>query len=239
MFEDLQYLLKPKYHALWADYCCYLELGWQHFNDANRTTATKYEQLRLLETAIRRDFPLKENLLARLQRHFVAENLSLYLLLDPLSAWHYAASGKTPESETALTEIVQRAVAPAARLLMVLNDENPSTYLPMTSFLTALFLERLQTQKSPLLQSVKRSKKQWCRKYDGLLKNAFVLLGIVSSKRLKFKLATVLNTMKVQIGKILNNKQPTAELLDRVKIFWYAVFQFITVRRRTTTQKGL
>lgn len=239
MFEDLQYLLKPKYHILWADYCRYLDLGWQHFNNAACSTPTKYEQLRLLETAIRRDFPLKNNLLARLQQHFVAENLSLYLLLDLLTAWRYTASGKIPESETALTEIVQRAVAPAARLLMVLNDENPSTYLPMTSFLTALFTEWLQTQKSPLLQGLKRSKKQWCRKYDGLLKNAFVLLGIVNSKRLKFKLAIMLNTMKVKIQKILNNKQPTAELLDRIKIFWYAVYQFVTVRKRTTTQKGL
>ena len=239
MFEDLQYLLKPKYHALWADYCRYLELGWQHFNDANRTTTTKYEQLRLLETAVRREFALKNNLLARLQRHFVTENLSLYLLLDPLSAWRYAASGKRPETETALTEIVQRAVAPAARLLMVLNDENPSTYLPMTSFLTALFLERLQMQKSSLIQKLRLSPNQGYRKYEGLLKNAFVVLGIVSSLRLKFKMAIVLNKMKVRIQKILKNKQRTTEVLDRIKIFCYSAYQFITVRKRTTTQKGL
>ena len=236
MFEDLQYLLKPKYHALWADYCRYLDLGWQHFNDTCYATQTKYEQLRLLEAAIRRDFPLKENLLARLQQHFLAENLSLYLLLDPLTAWRYAASGKIPESETALTEIVQRAVSPAARLLMVLNDENPSTYLPMTSFLTARFLEQLQMQKSPFVQKIKRSKKQWSRKYEGLLKNAFVLLGIVNSKRLKFKAAIVLNKMKLRIS---DNKQASTEFLDRVKIVCYSVIQFITVRKRTTTPKGM
>lgn len=239
MFEDLQVLLKPKYRQLWTDYCRYLNMGWQRFAGTRFETAEKYEQLRLLEKAIRRDFPLSSNLLACLQRQFVVHNLSLYLLLEPLSAWRYLASGKAPDTDAAVSEIVQRAVSPAARLLMVLNDEGPSTYLPMTSWLTAMFLENAVEQKLPLIKNLKRSPKQWQNKFGGLLKNAFVLLAIVRSKRLKFRAALQLNTMRVRLNKKQSSKQVKTDALDRIKIFLYSLYQFITVRKRTTTKRGI
>ncbi|MBR1825097.1 MAG: hypothetical protein IJ770_00725 [Alphaproteobacteria bacterium] len=239
MFEDLQVLLKPQHHRLWIDYCSYLNMGWQRFAGNRFDMQEKFTQLRLLENAIRRDFPVSENLLARLQKQFVAENLSLYLLLEPLSSWRYLASGKAPDSDAAISEIVQRAVSPAARLLMVLNDENPSTYLPMTSWLTAMFLKQAVTDKSSLLKNMKRTPKQWGRKFDGLLKNAFVLLGIVHSTRLKFRIAMLLNTMRLSVRNMQNNKQVKTDFLDRIKIFLYSIYQFITIRKRSTTKKGI
>ena len=182
MFEDWGKILKPQYRPLWCDYCLFLQLGWEHFFDAAELSGIKSEQIKLLERAIRKDFPLKDSLLGRLQKAFVTENLSLYLLLEPLQVWRWLASiGKT-ETEVKVSEIIGRLMSPAARMLMVLSDENPSTYLPMTSLLTAHFLQKELEYKSELLSKVKRTRRFWFGKLRGLLKNAFVILAVVKSK---------------------------------------------------------
>ena len=239
MFEQFKVLLQSQNYALWADYCRYLDLGWQHFTKKNLAASIKYEQLRLLEKAIRRDFALKKNILARLQKFFVAENLSLYLLLEPLQAWRYLVADSCPNSKNAAMEVVQRVVSPAARLQMVLNGQNPSTYLPMTTFFTAYFLYCCRMQKSSFLKNIKYSEKRWHNMLNGLLRDSFVLLEIVGSKRLKFALAMELNTLKIKLQKLPNHQQLRLDLLDRLKIIMYSSIQFIIVRKRTVMQKGL
>lgn len=217
-------------------YFAYWQLGWQHFLKNNLSSTTKEEQIRLLEKAIRKDFPLKNNLLAKLQQAFVAENLSLYLLLDLLSAWKYLANEAEIKTEAQLSDIIGYAASPLARMIMALNNEVPSTYLPMQSLLCAMMWYNLTEQKSPLLQKIKLSAKQKNSKLNGLLQNAAVLLAIVSRKRLKFQMALLLNRLNIILQ---NNKQAQTSILDELKIFLYSIWQFIMVRKRTLTQKGI
>ena len=100
----------------------------------------KLKNLELLEKALRKDFPLKNSLIANLQNSFIKENLSLYLLLDMLYAWRYLARGVCPKSEEQLSELVNLSISTFARLIMALYDENPSTYFPLTSLFSVLFL---------------------------------------------------------------------------------------------------
>ena len=239
MFEELQKMLPAEYRPLWQDYCLYLRLGQKHFTDRRRSHAVQTEQIRLLEEAIRKEFPLKRSLLARLQQNFVKENLSLYLLLEPLQSWQWYAGGKMPNTEAQISELVSRVAAPAARLLMVLNEENPSTYLPMTSLLSAMFLTEAVANKAEILQKLKKTRRFWYGKLRGLLKNATILPAIVKSKRLKFLLAVQINTAALKIDMLQNNKQRPIEQLDRLKIFVYSIYQFVTVRKRTTETKGI
>ncbi len=239
MFERFEKNLKAKYRPLWADYCRYLQLGQAHFVDNRAEPAVAEEQIRLLERAVRKDFVLKNTLLARLQKAFVAENLSLYLLLEPLQAWRLAAVDKRPCTEARFSETVMRLAAPAARMLMVLNNENPSTYLPMTSLLSAWYLAIALEQKQPLLQQAGKTRRFWLGKLHGHLKNAAVLLAVVKSARLKFLLATEINQQAIEADKLKNNKQRKLEVLDRIKIFLYSTYRFVTVRRRTTETKGI
>ena len=239
MFEQLQKILKEKYRPLWLDYCRYLRLGQQRFTLQRLSNAVRTEQIRLLESAIRKEFPLKQTLLARLQHKFVAENLSLYLLLEPLQAWQWYAGGKAVDTEAQISELISRIASPAARMLMVLNNENPSTYLPMTSLLSAMYLAAAVENKDEILQKLKKTRRFWCGKLRGLLKNAAILPAIVKSKRLKFLLAIQINTLAFKIDRLQNNKQRPTERLDRIKIFLYSIYQFITVRKRTTETKGI
>lgn len=239
---DNQYLLslvpKPKRRLL-SLYLKFWYMGWQHFLSAAKDAETKQQQIKFLEDAMRRDFPLSQNILAQLQQAFVAENLSLYLLLDLLTAWRYLASGKQPTSEDQLSEIIGASVSPLARLIMVLNEEAPSTYLPMQALLSAFWGQILWLEKSPLTKKLHLSTRQKNNKFQGQLKSASVLLAIVQHKSLKWRLALMLNRMIIEKSSVKNNKQAKIAALDEMKIILYSIYQFVTVRHRTMTQKGI
>ena len=239
MLDDYKILLQPRYHALWQDYCRYLEMGWRRFGGKRFEAQSKNEQLRLLENAVRKDFALKNTLLFRLQKAFVAENLSLYLLLEPIQAWRYLSTSKKTDSESRVSEIVGKFTAPASRMLCVLNEETPSAYLPMTAMLSLEIFLNWDEWRSDWSKNLFRSDKKQREKLVGLWKNAFILLEITASKRLKFKLAGLLRRQQLNIRRHFNNKQPQIDFLDRIDIFLYSLYWFIAIRKRTIKQKEL
>lgn len=236
---DLQKLLKKKYRPLWHDYADFVNQTGKHFAKEGLSREIKEEKLYLLEKAIRKEFPFKNSKLARLQKQFVRENLSLYLLLDFLPVWRRMACGTDPENEMQLSEVLNSFAAPKARMLMVLNNESPSTYLPMTSALVAAFLLDSLQNKSNLVRKVKWSRRQQISKLTGLLKSSWVVLALVKSKRLKFYAALFLNNLKLQIERFKNNKQPNFTVLDVVMIFLYSAFQFVVIRKKTVERERL
>ena len=204
-------LVKNEHYQLIDDYFRYLNCGLLHYAKENVEKQVKKQKLELLEKALRKDSRLENSLIYRLQQEFLKENLSLYLLLDPMYAWRYLAEEKMPTSEA----------------------ENPATYLPLSSFFSALFLTDLYNNKLPLIAKVKLSKRQRLSKLKGLLKNAGVILSLVNSKRLKFKLALALNEAKILLKYQENNKQPKITLIDSTRVFLYSVWQFFSVKHKT------
>lgn len=232
-------LVKKEHYSLIDDYFCYLQTGWKHYAKTNTLSEIKLKKLELLEKALRQDFPLEKTLVSRLQKAFVKENLSLYLLLDPLYAWRYLALEKYPTSEEQLSELVNLLISPSARLIMALYDENPSTYLPLSSLFSALFLLENFAKKSKLISMVKLSKRRKVSKLKGLLKNATVILSLLNSKRLKFRVAQSLNQAKILVEKYENNEQPKIGIIDSLRIFLYATTQFVSVRHKTLDKNKL
>ena len=238
MLMRYEKLLQPQHRLLWQDYCHYLTIGCERYGGNRFAAGLKLEKLRLLERAIRKDFPLPDTLLSRLQKHFVANNLSTYLLLEPVQAWRYLAAPE-PLTEVRLAEIIGRLAAPAGRLLMALNDENPSTYLPMTALLTAEMRFEWIAPAKTRQKILKSSAKKLGRNLDGLWKNAFVILSVIHSKRLKFRLAIFLEELRIKIKRRQNNKQLDMDFLDRTRIFLYSAYHFITIKRRTTNKQEM
>jgi hypothetical protein len=234
--EILSDLVPKSKQNLFTLYMKYWQTGWQHFISDTRCTEIKQQQIILLEKAIRRDFQLSQNFLSCLQKAFVKEDLSLYLLLDMLTAWHYLAADKPPTSEEQLSKIIGATTSPLARMIMVLNDESPVTYLPMQELLSALLWYDLWQKKSVLVKKVRLTQRQKNNKLKGQMKSAMVLLAIVCHKRLKWRLALFLNKTAVLMQ---NNKQENIRVLDEIKIILYSIYQFITVRHRTMIRKGI
>ena len=239
MFDTtvLQSLVFAKYRPLLSLYCKYLHMGWKHFYTSSLNSDVKLEKIRLLERAIRQEFPLKQTIVSQLQKQFLEENLSLSLLLEPLQAWKYLSMQPEATSGEQISDIMGYIVSPLARLLMVLNNnENPGTYLPMQSLLSFLFWHYLFIEKSYLIVRLKFSAKSRYNKMDGLLKNSFILLSIVRSKYLKWKLAILLNKLRFMLE---NNEHLSFSFLDHIQIFLYSLIQFIVVRQRTLSRKEI
>jgi hypothetical protein len=226
-------LVKPEHYQLIDDYFRYLELGLKHYAKENISQDVKKQKLELLEKALRKDYSKKNSLITKLQSRFLSHNLSLYLLLDPLYAWRYLAIGKLPTSEAQLSEFTNLLISPAARLIMALYDENPATYLPLSSFFSAMFLLDNFQNKTPLVAKIKLSKRQKISKLKGLLKNASIILSLVKSKRLKYKLALALNRLDINLKNTENNKQSKFAFLDNIRVFLYSYWQFISVKHKT------
>lgn len=236
---DPKIIAKNEHHSLIDDYFSYLQSGLIHYAKEDIGKEVKKHKLELLEKALRKDFPLSKSLVARLQKHFLKENLSLYLLLDPIYAWKYLASGKIPTSETQISEFSNLFISPFARLIMALYDENPGTYLPLSSLFSALFLLDVFQNNLPFSVKLKLSKRQKISKLKGLAKNSAVILSVVKSKRLKFMLALALNQTKVMIKRYENNKQPQIPLIDNIAVFLYSCWQFVSVKHKTIEKAKL
>ncbi len=232
-------LAAKKYQPLIGDYLAFLQLGQQHFGNKQVSSDIRTEKLKLLEKALRRPSPFQNGLIFRLQQNFLKENISISLLLEPLSAWRYAAADKIPASGPQVSELLNRLLSPAARLFLVLDNENPSTYLPLTSLFIMLFLLEIFKDNPDFIKKAKMSRRQKESRLKGLHKSAAVLLQLVKSKRLKFKLALLLNIAEFQLAAFQNNKQQKPSFLDCSLIFLYSTAQFFFIKRKSVNNKGI
>jgi len=232
-------ILPRKYQQLWIDYCIYLDFGWKHFFIKHNNKEINKEKLRLLEKALRRTIKMQKNALGRLQKEITQENISLSVLLEPLNAWRYMCDKQYMQNEQQLSDIINLIMSPSARLFMVLNNEIPSTYLPMSTYLNAycwLFLRQTQPK---LLNNIKFSKSKQYNKMLGLLHNSWILLSITKHKKLKFCMAREFNTLKFMLDKLKNNEQSKLNLLDHIKIFLYSCLQFLFIKYKSVAKRGL
>jgi hypothetical protein len=241
MFNDERFLqiVPPQYVGLMRDYCNYLQKGWDDFSDNRLSPEVRLKKLELLEKSVCRDCKLPNGLVGRLQKAFVTENLSSCLLTDVFASWRYLTGGKLPDSESVASDVIGNVSSSLARMIMVLYDENPSTYWPMNSLLFLFIWLEMFVTKHPFLKKVKISKRQKESKLNGLLKNSRVLLAVVKSKKLKIKLAVLINTAAVLVEKFKKNRLQKLGILDYIRIFTYSTAMFLWVRRRTVTKEGI
>ncbi|MBQ8481577.1 MAG: hypothetical protein IJ532_03500 [Alphaproteobacteria bacterium] len=237
--DFLTSLIPSQNLELWNNYLKFINLGKSRFFYEKDRISCKEEKLRLLEKAVRRDLPVSDNILSRLQQEFLQENLSVSLLSDWLAVWRYTATLPLPLNEKRLSDIIGYAASPAARMIIALNNENPSIYLPFSSLVSAVLFMAMETEKDDLFKGSKWSLKQKRSKLKGWLKNSRILLSVIRSKRLKFKTALLLNRLKIYERDFQNNKQFKIGFLDEVSIFLYSMCQFMTIRYKSVAIKEM
>lgn len=102
-----------------------------------------------------------------------------------------------------------------------------------------LFLLKIFKDNPDFIKKAKMSRRQKESRLKGLHKSASVLLQLVKSKRLKFRLALLLNTAKFQLVAFQNNKQQKPSFLDCSLIFLYSMAQFFFIKRKSVNNKGI
>lgn len=239
LIDLLTSLIPNEKQALWELYLKFLDAEIKRFEFEKDKTAIKEEKIRLLEKVLRCNNLAKNNIIAELQKGFINENLSVSLLTDWLVVWRYSAITEPPLNEKRISDIIAAAASPLARMIMALNNENPSIYLPFSSLVSAVLFLYITHNDYPILKGCKWRLSQRRSKLKGWLKNADVLLNVVSSKRLKFKIALLINRLKIYQYAFQNNKQCKIGVLDEIKIILYSVWQFMTVRHKSVIIRGL
>ncbi|MBQ4400099.1 MAG: hypothetical protein II830_02245 [Alphaproteobacteria bacterium] len=232
-------LIPNEKQALWKLYLNFLYAETKRFEFEKSKVAIKEEKIRLLEKVLRCNTLAKNNIIAELQKGFINENLSVSLLTDWLVVWRYSAITEPPLNEKRISDIIGTAASPLARMIMALNNENPSIYLPFSSLVSAVLFLYIKHNNHPILKGCKWRLSQQLSKLKGWLKNAEILLNVVSSKRLKFKIALLINRLKIFQQAFQNNKQYQIGILDEIKIILYSVWQFMTIRHKSVIIRGL
>ena len=228
-------LIPSENRWIWNDYLQFVACGMRRFNYEKNKTELKIEKLRLSEKALHRNY----GKLSELSENFKKNALSLSLLTDWLTVWRYTATLPPPLNEKQISDIIGDASSLLARMIMALNDENPTIYLPLCSLLSAVIFLYLTFNKDEFIKTGKWSSKQRHSKLKGWLKNSGVLLSVIRSKRLKFQTALLLNILKFYARNLQNNKQLEMTFLDEIRIFMYSTWQFITIRRKSVTTRGI
>lgn len=86
----------------------------------------------LLYRAVSRTWPGR-TLLGFLQKEFIARNLSLSLLLEPLDGFEWLSKNRYPLEFSAASPIWLQVISPFSRLVAVLNNQTPPFYQPFTA----------------------------------------------------------------------------------------------------------
>ena len=155
-----------------------------------------------------------------------------------LVAWRYLASDEPIVSQEQLSKISNYALSPLSRIVLALYDENPAAYQPLCSLFIVYFWLELFGKKSKLTAKVKMSKKQKEHKMRGLYKDSFVILQLINSPSLKFKLAIALKTADIFLQKFANNKQQNLSFIDKIRIFLYAFWWVVSIKKQTVFKKN-
>ncbi len=88
----------------------------------------------LLYRAVSRSWSSK-TLLGFLQQEFIARNLSLSLLLEPLDGFEWLAKNKYQLTLIGATPILLQVIAPVSRLVAALNNQSPPFYQPFADLI--------------------------------------------------------------------------------------------------------
>lgn len=86
----------------------------------------------LLYRAVSRTWPGR-TLLGFLQKEFIARNLSLSLLLEPLDGFEWLSKNRYPLEFSAASPIWLQMISPFSRLVAVLNNQTPPFYQPFAA----------------------------------------------------------------------------------------------------------
>ena len=227
-YKNIIYKSVPKKHLnIVSDYVCFVELCLKLANNQKITESVKLKKFDLLHRQIFKNCSLKNNLICRLQKAFIAENISLSLLSDMINIVKQKASQNLFENTTFYNNYQQNFASNLARFIMVLNDLTPSVYIPLVSVVLCSII---------LADTTKNVSSE---RINGLLKDAKLLPLIVKNKGFRLKAWCFIEALEIFTYKHSKNLKLKISNFDLIKIFTCASFKWLFVRVKTLKSRGI
>lgn len=219
--EDLSFVLS---------YLCWLKLL------ARRGTRQKNihaKTFNYLYRAVSRDWSEKR-LLGRLQKEFIARNLSLSLLLEPLDGFEWLSKNRYTLTVAKASPMLLQIISPLARLVAILNNQRPPFYQPFSSLMFAyavIYVINSRELQQLLADSLLQTDTAALKKQLPLLHNeAKQVLSVITGIRFKVKVAFYLGFCRRLIIKKTNHTENNINFLDSVNAFLYGLWYILTIR---------
>lgn len=176
----------------------------------------------------------KKRLLGSLQKEFIARNLSLSLLLEPLDGFEWLSKNRYALTFAEAAPILLQIIAPTARLIAILNNQRPPFYQPFSSLVFAYAVIYVLNS-SELQQILSDSRLQTNpaalkKQLPLLLNEAKQVLSVITGLRFKLKVAFYLGFCRRLIQKNVIHTENNINFLDSVNAFLYGLWYILTVR---------
>ncbi len=215
---------------------CYLDfikLGLKSVQNEKISQDIKIKKFDLLYRQIFKNCCLKNNLIAKLQSAFIAENISLSVMSDMIKAFKHMVLNQDNENWNAKVYLNQLFVSPLVRMIMVLNDLNYSVYMPFASLtMSAIFV-------SDMIEKKMKHRRFYLSKIKGFLKDGKVLPLVITDKVFRFKIWYFVIFLEKIINKIEEKKEVCLSKFDLITILFYASFKWLFTRVRRLKIKGV
>ncbi len=178
-----------------------------------------------------------QTLLGYLQQEFIARNLSLSLLLEPLDGFEWLSKNRYTLSFAKASPIALQIISPLARLVAILNNQRPPFYQPFASLLFAyaiMYILNSPELQRILAQSLLQTKPAALKKQlPLLLSEAKQVLSVITGFRFKLQIAFYVGFYHRLIQKNANHTENNINFLDSVNAFLYGLWYMLTVRDNT------
>ena len=175
-----------------------------------------------------------KTLLGKLQQEFIARNLSLSLLLEPLDGFEWISKNRYTLSLTKASPILLQIIAPVARLVAILNNQRPPFYQPFSNLVLAYALMYVQTM--PNLQNILENSSlqfqpaQIQAQIPLLLNEAKQALSVITGFSFKVKVAYYIGFAQRLRQKKCYHTKNNINFLDSVNAFLYGLWYILTIR---------
>lgn len=190
----------------------------------------------LLYRAVSRSWGEK-TLLGGLQKAFIARNVSLSLLLEPLDGFEWLSKNRYPLELSAASPIWLQIVSPLARLVAVLNNQQPPFYQPFAdlAFIAAARYLLAAPELSALLQkngiTVDEARLQ--KGLPLLQKESLQLLSVTSWGAFRLKISFFIGLGRVLSQTAPDNGWKKINFFAYVNAFLYGLWHTLTVNHKT------
>ncbi len=179
----------------------------------------------------------EKNLLGYLQKEFIARNLSLSLLLEPLDGFEWMSKNLYPLELTEASPIGLQIISPITRMVAVLNNQTPPFYQPFSS-LAFLYVIRYVQEYSSLRIMLKKAgvstgDKKISQRLEKGLKEVRQLLSVTKGLVFRIKIGFFIGLNALLTKKMIKK----VNFLIYVNAFLYGLGYNLTTKNRTKNMK--
>ena len=179
----------------------------------------------------------RRTLLGRLQEGFIARNLSLSVLLEPLDGCEWLSKKRYPLELASASPVWLQIISPVARLIAVLNNQSPPFYQPFSNLAFVYVVRYLEAvpQLSAALQEagVAVDKQRLYEDLPLLHKESLHLLSAASGIFFRLKIGFFIGLGRRLCRPESKKIRQKINFFDYVNAFLYGLWHTLAIKNKT------